>query len=266
MGEQASKLKDQAQNAVNCTQKQKRPSTTMAPAPLKSAAEPAVPKIMAVDYKIGDRVVCLGTAYGRYEKGETGEIYQVNDQTALVKLDSRSEPIPIGFACFEHADGIEWELANKNKLKRGTALPTSVKRSQELEQLIQELFRKQDLNGNGVLEEAELIKLNQKISYLHCAKDDEGEDERRSRQLSVKENMTKLFRERLDVRGNSIVYPLFREYILHQLDDVDTDERAQVMIVEQWVAEAVSGREAFAFCSVSSATDIMYMPRTLTPD
>ena len=28
-------------------------------------------------------------------------------------------------------------------------------------------FRKQDLNGNGVLEEEELIKLNQKIAMMH---------------------------------------------------------------------------------------------------
>lgn len=250
IGEQAAKVKEHAENLVQCTQKQKRPTPTMAP-PAEDDREPSV---MAVGYKAGDRVVCLGTAFGRYEKGEVGTIHQVDGtQKALVLLDGRSEAFEIGQACFEHADGIEWELAQK--VKRGTHLPTSVKRGKELEDLIQELFRKQDLNGNGVLEEEELIKLNQKIAYLHYGKDD-------GKQLSVKENMTKLFRGKLDVRGHAIVYPLFREYILHQLDDVDTDERAQVMIVEQWIAEAVSGREAFAFKSCASDSDDMYMPRS----
>lgn len=254
VGEQAVKLKEEAEKFVNCTHKQRRPTKTSAEAPIIESA----PEVTAVGYNIGDRVVCLGTAFGRYEKGQVGTICQVDDtQTALVLLDGREKPLAIGQACFEHADGIEWEMAGK--VKRGTHLPSSVKRSDELEDLIQQLFRKQDLNGNGVLEEEELIKLNQKIAYLHHGKD-------HRKQASTKENMTKLFRERLDVRGKAIVYPLFREYILHQLDDVDTDERAQVIIVEQWIAEACAGREIFAVCSISSESDAMFMPRSQLKD
>lgn len=256
MGADATKMVEQAAQMAQCGTH---------PAPMRatsgSSSLVTLPPVKAVGYKVGDRVVCLGTAFGRYEKGQNGTIHRADDgsQKALVLLDGKPDPILIGLACFEHADGIEWELADSTrKFKRGTPLPCSVKRGQELEESIQELFRKQDLNGNGVLEEAELIKLNQRISYLHHGRDDE-------KQRCVEQDMTKLFREHLDVRGDAVVYPLFREYILLQLDAEDTDERAQIMIVEQWIAEADSGREAFSLCSVSSETDFAYMPRKQVP-
>jgi hypothetical protein len=257
MGAEAAKMGEHAAQMIKCA-----PQTSETSLETTGGSVPStLPSMKAVGYELGDRVVCLGTAFGRYEKGQNGTICRVDDsaQQALVLLDGRFEPILIGQACFEHADGIEWELADSsNKFKRRTPLPCSVKRGQELEESIQELFRKQDLNGNGVLEEAELIKLNQRICYLH-----HGSDDKKMR--SVKEDMTKLFREHLNVRGDSIVYPLFREYILHQLDTEDPDERAQIMIVEQWIAEADSGREAFALCSVSSETDFAYIPRKQIP-
>lgn len=265
MGAEAAKMGEHAAQMMQCgrydvPKRMASGGSTPSAFPSGSTAS-AFPSVKAVDYKAGDRVVCLGTAFGRYEKGQIGTICRVADysQQALVLLEGRSDAILIGQACFEHADGIEWELAdNSRNLKRGTPLPCSVKRGQELEALIQQLFKKQDLNGDGVLEEAELIKLNQRISYLHHGRDD-------TKEQSVKENMTKLFREHLDVRGNAVVYPLFREYILHQLDAEDRDERAQIMIVEQWIAEADSGRAAFSLCSVSSETDFAYMPRNQIP-
>lgn len=260
MGEVAAQMRDgaaqmtdrAAQILQNHRQGQNSGSSSAAPS---SAPENTTPSVRAVSCKPGDKIVCLGTAFGRYEKGQTGIVQRIeNPQQALVLLDGQTEPITIGQACFEHADGIEWELEKPRK--RGTLLPSSVKRKPELEENIQELFRQQDLNGNGVLEELELIKLNQKISFLHYGKDAD-------KQLEVKENYTKLFREKLDIRGEAVVYPLFREYILQQLDAVDPDERAQIMIVEQWIAEAESGREAFTLCSMNSESDLHFMPKTV---
>merc|ERR1711924_65305 len=117
-------------------------------------------------------------------------------------------------------------------------LPPSVARIKELEDGLQLLFKRQDLKGDGVLEELELIKLNQKIAMLHYGKDSKEADK-----ALIQERYAKLFREKLDARGEAVVYPLFREYILERLDAVDPDPRAQVMIVDQWIAEADSGRE-----------------------
>merc|ERR1712061_729938 len=170
----------------------------------RSAPSRDMPCVRPVRYQAGDHIVCLGTAFGRYEKGQLGVVQRIeNEHEALVLLEGQDKPITIGQACFEHADGIEWELDTSFPLKRGTPLPCSVKRRQDLEDGIQELFRQQDLNGNGVLEEPELIKLNQKIAFLHYGRDAE-------KQLEVKANYTKLYREKLDFRGESVVYPLFR--------------------------------------------------------
>merc|ERR1719329_574608 len=127
----------------------------------------------------------------------------------------------------------------------------------ELEENIQMLFRRHDLKGNGVLEEMELIKLNQKIAMLHY-----GVESKEADADAVAEKYSKLFRENIasDSRGEPIVYPIFREYILKQLDNVDPDPRAQVMIVDQWIAEAESGREAFKYTSMQSESDFPFIP------
>lgn len=224
------------------------------------------PAVQAVGCKLGDRIVCVGTAFGRFEKGQVGTIQQLDGSQALVLLDGADAPIWIGHNCFEHADGIEWELADgrrndaaiKEHVRQSGPLPTSVARCRQLEDGLQELFRMQDLKGDGVLEEMELIKLNQKIAILHY-----GKDSKEAQKGVITEKYTKLFREKLDVNGDAVVYPLFREYILERLDAVDVDPRAQAMIVEQWIAEADSGREAFNCCSLASESDAPFMPRTL---
>jgi len=46
------------------------------------------------------------------------------------------------------------------------------------------------------------------------------------------------------------------------LNDVDKDPRAQEMILEQFIAEAESARDAFRFQSFASASDFAFMPST----
>merc|ERR1711869_57764 len=46
-------------------------------------------------------------------------------------------------------------------------MSTQEQQSSSLEDLFRELFYLHDLNGNGLLEELELVKLNEKIAMLH---------------------------------------------------------------------------------------------------
>jgi len=103
-------------------------------------------------------------------------------------------------------------------------------RSPRLEELLEQLFTLHDLNANGVLEEVELVKLNEKIAILHYGRDtDRGE---------VRRRYSGLFRNRLDAEGQPVAYPRFREYMLQILDELDKDSLTQEMITEQLVAEA----------------------------
>mmetsp|Transcript_17411 Transcript_17411/g.31383 ORF Transcript_17411/g.31383 Transcript_17411/m.31383 type:complete len:213 (+) Transcript_17411:51-689(+) len=110
-------------------------------------------------------------------------------------------------------------------------------RSPRLEELLQQLFSLHDLNQNGVLEEVELVKLNEKIAILHHGRDtDRGEIRRR---------YSGLFRNRLDSDGQPVEYPRFRQYMLQILDELDRDALTQEMIAEQLVAEADLAISAF---------------------
>lgn len=103
------------------------------------------------------------------------------------------------------------------------------------------------MNSNGVLEEVELIKLNEKIAMLHYGKDAD--------KFAVKDKYRKLFREELDSKGNPVPYGKFRGYMLKLLDAIDRSKMAQELILEQWVEEAKSGRFAFHCHSFQSVTD-----------
>ncbi|CAE8656400.1 unnamed protein product, partial [Polarella glacialis] len=108
-----------------------------------------------------------------------------------------------------------------------------------------------DLNKNGVLEEIELIKLNEKIAMLHYGKDvDKGE---------VRDKYRNHFREHLDPDGKPVSYDRFREYLVGILAQIDVDPRAQEMILEQWIAEAESARAAFFCNSMSSESDFEFL-------
>eukprot|EP00928_Gymnodinium_smaydae_P007735 TRINITY_DN12768_c0_g1_i3.p1 TRINITY_DN12768_c0_g1~~TRINITY_DN12768_c0_g1_i3.p1 ORF type:complete len:475 (+),score=131.15 TRINITY_DN12768_c0_g1_i3:69-1493(+) len=119
------------------------------------------------------------------------------------------------------------------------------------EELIRELFRLHDLNANGVLEEEELVKLNEKVHLLHYGKD-----------AGLQEVRTKyrdLFRGRLDARGKPVAFEVFERYMREVLLELDTDPRAQIMILEQFIAEAESAREAFRFQSLASVSDAPFL-------
>eukprot|EP00440_Ansanella_granifera_P030094 gb/GFBE01032695.1/.p1 GENE.gb/GFBE01032695.1/~~gb/GFBE01032695.1/.p1 ORF type:complete len:179 (+),score=42.76 gb/GFBE01032695.1/:1-537(+) len=104
-----------------------------------------------------------------------------------------------------------------------------------LEDLLCQLFSLHDLDGNGLLEESELIQLNITVALLH-----KGED---VDLLEVEDTYRTLFREKLDPDGNPIKYSRFRSYVLQLLDGIDEDPRAQEMMMEQFVAEARLARE-----------------------
>jgi len=121
---------------------------------------------------------------------------------------------------------------------------------QKIEVMMKELFDLQDLNKNGVLEEIELIKLNEKIAMLHHGKDTD--------RSAVKQQYKELFRSKLDPNGEPVPFPTFRRYMLELLDGMDKDRLAQELILEQFIAEAKSGRVAFHCPSFHSVTDLPY--------
>eukprot|EP00933_Yihiella_yeosuensis_P054129 TRINITY_DN5249_c3_g1_i1.p1 TRINITY_DN5249_c3_g1~~TRINITY_DN5249_c3_g1_i1.p1 ORF type:complete len:795 (+),score=145.36 TRINITY_DN5249_c3_g1_i1:152-2536(+) len=122
-----------------------------------------------------------------------------------------------------------------------------------LEGLTQELFRLQDLNKDGFLDENELVKLNEKIAMLHYGKDTDLN--------AVKVKYKNHFRDNLDPNGDPIPYERFREYIVGVLASVDPDPRAQEMVLEQWIAEAESARAAFFCRSMGSESDFEYLTK-----
>lgn len=121
------------------------------------------------------------------------------------------------------------------------------KQLQRVEELIEELFNLHDLNHNGVLEELELIKLNEKIAMLHYGRDTDKQ--------AIRDKFSNLFRSELDPEGRPVQYCTFRGYMLKLLDSLDRSKQAQELILEQFVEEAKSGRLAFHCQSFQSVTD-----------
>jgi len=119
--------------------------------------------------------------------------------------------------------------------------------ARRLEELTRELFKLHDLNDDGALDELELIKLNQKIAILHYGRDVD--------MVAVTDKYRGLFRAKLDPEGRPVPYERFRIYAKELLDGLDGDPEAQEMIMEQFVAEAQSGRQAFGFASQLSEED-----------
>jgi len=101
---------------------------------------------------------------------------------------------------------------------------------EQLENLIEELFLAQDLKDDGLLDEAELVELNEAVADVH--------DSRGSNSETVQMKYSKFFREKLDPEGKPVPYAAFRRYMLDMLDEIDRNEEAQEMIVEQFLAEA----------------------------
>jgi len=106
-----------------------------------------------------------------------------------------------------------------------------------IEALVCELFWMHDLNSDGLLDEDELIRLNQKIAVLHHGKHADP--------FAIEEKYRGLFRTRLNPKGEPVPFQIFRAYAMEVLWALDPDDlEAQEMILEQFVAEARSGRQA----------------------
>jgi len=119
------------------------------------------------------------------------------------------------------------------------------------EVLMHELFGLHDLDGNGTLEEIELIKLNEKIAMLHYGKDTD--------KIAIEQKYRDLFRSKLDPNGEAVGYLPFRRYLKDVLDSVDTDPNAHEMMLEQFIAEAQTGRQMFGIASMSSISDAPFL-------
>lgn len=128
---------------------------------------------------------------------------------------------------------------------------------QRIEDLTRELFSLHDLNGNGMLEEAELITLNLQIAMLHHGKETDT--------AAVRAKYSELFRAKLDPEGRPVPYEIFRQYAAEVLDGLDNDPEAQEMILEQFVAEARSGREAFDLDAAGASQSLQLGP-PITPE
>lgn len=100
----------------------------------------------------------------------------------------------------------------------------------KLEQLIVELFRAHDLNGDAMLDENELIQLNEAVAEVHGDQNVDRE--------AIKTKYSELFRKELDQEGRPVGYDSFRTYMLRMLEQIDSHEDAQEMMVEQFLAEA----------------------------
>jgi len=128
-----------------------------------------------------------------------------------------------------------------------------VARQPGLEAEIRELFRLHDLNGNGTLEEDELVQLNAKVAILHYGHEVDL--------AAVKDKYRRLFREKLDKGGCSVSFAVFRRYLLQVLDSLDPDPKAQEMIAEQFTLEAKAARAVFHLPSFASVSDLEFLSK-----
>jgi len=120
-----------------------------------------------------------------------------------------------------------------------------------IDEKIDVLFRVQDLNENGVLEEEELVQLNTKVAMLHHGKDINKDE--------VRAKYQDLFRKELNPSGEPVYLETFREYIHGVLRGIDPDHEAQVMILEQWVVEAALGRTSLSDPEMHSLADVPFL-------
>lgn len=179
-----------------------------------------------------------------------GRQKQRNDKKWLLCLDEDEEVIDPPRSEILISGGRRDEGPASHKPVSSAASSRQSEAFLKLEPLMQELFELQDLNKNGVLEEDELIKLNEKIAMLHYGKDTD--------RITVKQKYKDLFRSKLDPNGEPVPFPTFRRYMLGLLDDMDRDRLAQELILEQFIAEAKSGRVCFHCPSFQSVTDQPY--------
>eukprot|EP00928_Gymnodinium_smaydae_P033257 TRINITY_DN23866_c0_g1_i1.p2 TRINITY_DN23866_c0_g1~~TRINITY_DN23866_c0_g1_i1.p2 ORF type:complete len:162 (-),score=48.39 TRINITY_DN23866_c0_g1_i1:58-543(-) len=116
-----------------------------------------------------------------------------------------------------------------------------------LDRQLEDLFALHDINGNGALEEKELVLLNLKIAELHKGKDAD--------RTAVKQKYRTFFRSKLSPNGRPVAFDLFRTAMLQLLADLDPFEDAQEMIMEQFITEAQVARASLAESGPSMSFD-----------
>jgi len=164
---------------------------------------------------------------------------------AIVELTTGQASLPPRHAC-EHLCLCPGARANSIESKGSMAdnLYNSVEAgSRKLECLVAELFRLHDLNGDGFLDETELIQLNETVTRLHHGQDADVAD--------VAAKYRDLFRSKLDPQGRPVTFDRFRIYIFEMLADIDRDLASQEMIMEQFTMEAGAAR-AVVFAGTQS--------------
>lgn len=134
-------------------------------------------------------------------------------------------------------DGGDYDTIYQERTGEDGEQTTRHSRTDRLEGLMKELFKLHDLNGNGLLEEVELVKLNEKIAILHCGYDTD--------RAAVRERYSTIFRDRMNPQGQAATYSTFRGYMYEILDGLDPDEPTQTMILQQLIAEADLALAAF---------------------
>lgn len=150
-------------------------------------------------------------------------------------------PLPAGYAGYAGATSSRSSASSASKAKA----------QERVEELLQKLFDLHDLKANGVLEEEELIKMNEKVSLLHYGKEKTDKN-------AIREKFRGVFREQLDPQGRPVPFSVFRNYMQGLLLGVDADPEAQVMMVEQFIAEAETARQAFRIPSLASESDHLF--------
>lgn len=180
--------------------------------------------------------------------------YRAEAESSFFDVEASTEALLSSLASF-----IRFDIAStcfaingaRQVSRKEVARLTSRPSPEELEALVEQLFRLQDLDADGFLSEDELVKLNEKIGMLHFGKEVD--------RLSIRQKYQQLFRTHLDSHGQPVTYDKFRQYMFEALHQMDQDTRAQEMILEQYLAEAQSGRALFHCPSFSSVSDERFM-------
>mmetsp|Transcript_57159 Transcript_57159/g.185749 ORF Transcript_57159/g.185749 Transcript_57159/m.185749 type:complete len:232 (-) Transcript_57159:60-755(-) len=156
-----------------------------------------------------------------------------------------NQPISLLLMC-AHTGG-----HTRGAMARGAAAAADLdwRRSPRLEETLFQLFQLHDLNGNGWLEEDELVQLNSKVALLHRGQDVDL--------VAVREKYKTLFREKLNAKGLPVPYSVFRRYMLRTLDLADPDMCTQEMIVEHFCSEAALTRSIFFDAPVNNNSKLI---------
>jgi len=158
------------------------------------------------------------------------QIKQARDVKFSVEGSSTSSPSYSGCSILSVCTSCEFARLEKSLCQEVIPATWVVER----EELLMDLFALQDLDNNGLLEEAELIKLNQMIARLHYGEEADLE--------AVRARFSGIFRARLAPEGEAAPVTPFCNYMRQVLHSLDPDDAAQEMILEQLILEAKCAR------------------------